>query len=72
MTGASRADRRAASRRRDGRVLSRAHAFAVLGLAGSGALRVVHLNGVVRIRRGGVWLCAAIVDVTPRRFRTSP
>jgi uncharacterized protein with PhoU and TrkA domain len=50
-------------------VLSRAYAFAVLGLTGSGVLRIIHLHGVIRIRRGGVWL----FDPSPsRHLRISP
>ena len=54
-------------KRRGGWHGTRAYAFAVLGLTGSGALRTVHLSGVLRIRRGGVWL----FDPTPRHDRIS-
>lgn len=47
---------------------SREHAFAVLGLLGTGALYPIQLRGVVRIRRGGVRL----IDLIPRRRRELP
>ena len=64
-----RIDRQSERRRpvRAGAQVSRAHAFRVLGLTGSGSLRPVSLHGVLRIRRGGVWLFTP----TPRRLRIS-
>lgn len=38
--------------------VSRARAFAVLGLDGTGALHPMRLRGVIRIERGGVWIGA--------------
>lgn len=38
--------------------VSRGHAFAVLGLDGTGALHPARLRGVIRIERGGVWIGA--------------
>jgi hypothetical protein len=37
----------------------RRHAFHVLGLDGTGALRRRRIHGVVEIERGGVWLHAS-------------
>ena len=37
---------------------SRSYAMHVLGLAGTGVLRPIHLRGVVRVERGGIWLTA--------------
>jgi len=46
---------------------SREHAFAVLGLLGTGELHPISLHGVVRICRGGVRL----IDGILRRRRES-
>ncbi|NVB83335.1 MAG: hypothetical protein HOV81_33495 [Kofleriaceae bacterium] len=48
----------------------RQHAFHVLGLDGTGALRRRRIHGVVEIERGGVWLHASRqVKHTHRRRR---